>query len=40
MRWRETDVLFTEGMKMMAMIGFIMITASGFAEVLKATGEV
>ena len=39
-RWRETDDLFTEGMKMMAMIGFIMITASGFAEVLKATGEV
>ncbi|PAA07962.1 Na+/H+ antiporter family protein [Pseudomonas fragi] len=39
-RWRETDDLFTEGMKMMAMIGFIMIAASGFAEVLKATGEV
>ena len=34
-RWRETDDLFTEGM-----IGFIMIAASGFAEVLKATGEV
>ncbi|MCI1736605.1 MAG: TRAP transporter large permease subunit [Pseudomonas veronii] len=39
-RWRETDDLFTEGMKMMAMIGFIMIAASGFAEVLKATGDV
>ena len=39
-RWCETDDLFTEGMKMMAMIGFIMIAASGFAEVLKATGEV
>ncbi len=39
-RWRDTDDLFTEGMKMMAMIGFIMIAASGFAEVLKATGEV
>ena len=39
-RWRETDDLLTEGMKMMAMIGFIMIAASGFAEVLKATGEV
>ncbi|WP_434611412.1 Na+/H+ antiporter family protein [Pseudomonas sp. R1-7] len=39
-RWRETDDLFTEGMKMMAMIGFIMIAASGFAEVMKATGEV
>jgi predicted histidine transporter YuiF (NhaC family) len=27
-------------MKMMAMIGFIMIAAAGFAEVMKATGEV
>jgi hypothetical protein len=27
-------------MKMMAMIGFIMIAAGGFAEVMKATGEV
>ncbi|WP_178116169.1 Na+/H+ antiporter family protein [Pseudomonas sp. LD120] len=39
-RWREADGLFTEGMKMMAMIGFIMIAASGFAEVMKATGDV
>ena len=39
-RWRETEDLFTEGMKMMAMIGFIMIAAAGFAEVMKATGEV
>lgn len=39
-RWRETDDLFTEGMKMMAMIGFIMITASGFAEVMRETGQV
>ncbi|MBU3054910.1 Na+/H+ antiporter family protein [Pseudomonas indica] len=39
-RWREADDLFTEGMKMMAMIGFIMIAAAGFAEVMKATGEV
>lgn len=39
-KWRDTDDLFTEGMKMMAMIGFIMITASGFADVMKATGDV
>lgn len=39
-RWGEADDLFTEGMKMMAMIGFIMITAQGFAEVMTATGEV
>ncbi|MDG9923112.1 MULTISPECIES: Na+/H+ antiporter NhaC family protein [unclassified Pseudomonas] len=39
-RWREADDLFTEGMKMMAMIGFIMIAAQGFAEVMSATGQV
>ncbi|MGE8370948.1 MAG: Na+/H+ antiporter family protein [Pseudomonas putida] len=39
-KWKDTDDLFTEGMKMMAMIGFIMIAASGFADVMKATGEV
>lgn len=39
-RWREADDLFTEGMKMMAMIGFIMISAQGFAEVMTATGQV
>ncbi|MBK3867167.1 TRAP transporter large permease subunit [Pseudomonas stutzeri] len=39
-RWREADDLFTEGMKMMAMIGFIMIAAAGFAEVMRETGEV
>ncbi|ELS26729.1 Histidine permease YuiF [Metapseudomonas furukawaii] len=39
-RWREADSLFTEGMKMMAMIGFIMIAAAGFAEVLRETGHV
>jgi len=39
-RWKEADGLFTEGMKLMAMIGFIMIAAAGYAEVMKATGEV
>lgn len=39
-RWKDADDLFTEGMKMMAMIGFIMLAAGGFAEVMKATGEV
>jgi predicted histidine transporter YuiF (NhaC family) len=39
-RWREADDLFTKGMKMMAMIGFIMIAAQGFAEVMSATGQV
>ncbi|MBD9415995.1 Na+/H+ antiporter family protein [Pseudomonas sp. PDM16] len=39
-RWRESDDLFTEGMKMMAMMGFIMIAADGFAEVMRTTGEI
>ena len=39
-RWKEADDLFTEGMKMMAMIGFIMIAAQGFAAVMTATGQV
>lgn len=36
----EADVIMTNGMKMMAFIGFVMITASGFASVLKETGHV
>ncbi|WP_346797857.1 Na+/H+ antiporter NhaC family protein [Halomonas sp. Bachu 37] len=39
-KWREADDLFTSGMRMMALIGFIMISAAGFAEVMKATGEI
>ena len=38
--WREADDVFTSGMKMMALIGFIMITAQGFAAVMSATGHV
>ncbi|WP_210365716.1 Na+/H+ antiporter family protein [Bacillus sp. REN3] len=39
-KWREADDLLTEGMKMMAFIGFVMLAAFGFAEVLKGTGDV
>ncbi|UII55389.1 Na+/H+ antiporter family protein [Cytobacillus spongiae] len=39
-KWREADDLLTEGMKMMAFIGFVMLAAFGFADVLKATGDV
>ncbi|WP_283723422.1 Na+/H+ antiporter family protein [Corynebacterium diphtheriae] len=38
--WREADDVFSQGMKMMDMIGFIMITAQGFASVMSETGEV
>ena len=39
-KWREADDLFISGMRMMALIGFIMISASGFAAVMTATGEI
>jgi predicted histidine transporter YuiF (NhaC family) len=39
-KWDQTQDLFSKGINMMAMIGFIMITASGFAEVMKTTGSI
>lgn len=39
-RWHESDGVLVDGMKMMASIGFIMIAASGFSEVLKTTGHI
>ncbi|EGU44962.1 hypothetical protein VII00023_21212 [Vibrio ichthyoenteri ATCC 700023] len=38
--WKETHDVFTKGVHMMAMIGFIMISAAGFAAVMKMTGGV
>ncbi|TLS38865.1 Na+/H+ antiporter family protein [Pseudalkalibacillus caeni] len=40
MKIQESEVLLTEGMKMMAFIGFVMLAASGFAEVMRETGDV
>lgn len=37
---KQTNDLFQEGLKLMAMIGFVMIAASGFAAVIKSTGGV
>lgn len=39
-KWREQDSLTTQGMQMMAQVGFIMIAAAGFAAVMRATGAV
>lgn len=39
-RWGEIDRVFDQGIKLMAMIGFIMISAQGFAAVMTATGDV
>jgi putative amino acid transporter len=39
-KWKDADELLTNGMKMMAFIGFVMLAAFGFADVLKETGDV
>ncbi len=39
-KWEQTSDVFSQGVAMMAMIGFIMISAQGFASVMKATGDV
>ena len=39
-KWRDADTVFNDGIKLMAMIGFIMITAQGFAEVMKTTEQI
>lgn len=38
--WSEADDIFTSGMRMMAFIGFVMISASGFAAVIRASGAI
>lgn len=40
LKWKEADGLLNEGMQMMAFVGFVMITANGFAQVLTDTGEI
>lgn len=39
-RWREQDSVFVEGIRMMALVGFIMISAAGFASVMQASGQI
>ncbi len=39
-KWQDADAVFTGGMRMMALIGFIMISAQGFAAVMVATEEI
>jgi len=38
--WQQADDVFSDGMKMMSLIGLIMITAQGYASVLKASGQI
>lgn len=37
---KESNDLFQQGLRLMAMIGFVMIAASGFAKVINETGGV
>lgn len=37
---KEADAVLTEGMRMMAFVGFVMISANGFSAVINATGDV
>ena len=38
--WQKADLVFNEGIRMMAMIGFIMIAANGFAAVMRDSGAI
>lgn len=40
LKWKEADDVIITGMRMMALVGFIMIAAQGFAAVIEATGQV
>lgn len=39
-KWKEADDVIITGMRMMALVGFIMIAAQGFAAVISATNQV
>lgn len=39
-KWKEADDVIVAGMRMMALVGFIMISAQGFAAVIEATNQV
>lgn len=37
---KEADAVLSDGMRMMAFVGFVMISANGFSGVINATGDV
>lgn len=37
---KDSDDILIEGMRLMAFIGFVMITANGFASVIQETGDI
>ena len=40
LKLKEADEVLTDGMRMMAFVGFVMISANGFSSVINATGDV
>ena len=39
-KWQDADDVFVQGMRMMALVGLIMISAAGFASVMTHTGDI
>lgn len=40
LKLKEADEVLSDGMRMMAFVGFVMISANGFSAVINATGDV
>ncbi|MGN7477633.1 Na+/H+ antiporter family protein [Solibacillus silvestris] len=40
LKWKEADNVLSDGMRMMAFVGFVMISANGFSAVINTTGDV
>ncbi|MBD8033548.1 MULTISPECIES: Na+/H+ antiporter family protein [Solibacillus] len=40
LKMKEADEVLSDGMRMMAFVGFVMISANGFSAVINATGDV
>lgn len=40
LKWKVADTILSEGFRMMAFIGFVIISANGFSAVIIATGHV
>ena len=39
-RWRDSDGVVVKGLQMMSQISFIMLTAAGFAHVIRESGDI
>ena len=40
LKWTAADAILSDGLRMMAFIGFVIISANGFSAVINATGHV